>query len=198
MYQDSQALFIQPRFKLILIATVLVHLFFISYKLGGKELIISTGQITKNLSVKILLQEAVTKPVPTITQSKIKKKNKKVIKKKEKVEKLIATPSAKPKDSEVIEQAPTQNPKQAFESLIQRFVQPNYPRLALRRSITGAVVLNLFIKNDGSIEKALIAKSSGHQLLDDSALSAVKQWKFRAHEAQRITMVEKRIVYKIN
>lgn len=196
MYYSPHATAMNQRFKLILIATALIHGAVIFYKLGGDKLIFSTGEMTESLSVKVLLQQALRKPSPAIAKP-VKKPLKK---KKTLTNKKTAKPISEPEETEVAEQTPSQTPAQAFDSLILDFIQPSYPRVALRRGITGVVILNLFINNDGSMEKILVSQSSGNDLLDNSALRAAKQWKFKAlgAKSQGITVVEKRIVYKIN
>jgi len=181
------------RFKTILVITALVHAGVIFYKMGGRQLIFSTGEINKSISVRVLLEQALKKPAT---------KPKKLVKKQTKVKKKVGrTPvPVQKEETQTQELKPSQTPEQAFDSLILAFTQPNYPRLALRRGITGVVILSLFIKSDGSMERVTVAQSSGNDLLDNSALNAAKQWKFKALGPQTagLTVVQKRIVYKIN
>ena len=55
-------------------------------------------------------------------------------------------------------------------------VQPVYPELARRMNITGTVKLQVTIAADGSVKS--IRPVGGHPLLIDSAINAVKAWKF--------------------
>ena len=195
MYYAPQSTAMHQRFKLILLATALIHGAVIFYKLGGSELVFSTGEMTESLSVRVLLQQALKKPAP----STIKKKKKPVVKKLVS-QKKASTPIDEKVEPETPDQTQSQTPQQAFDSLILAFTQPSYPRLALRRGITGTVILKLYILNDGSMQKVILAQSSGNDLLDNSALSAAKQWKFKAlgSSSRNLTVVQKRIVYKIN
>jgi protein TonB len=63
--------------------------------------------------------------------------------------------------------------------LIMPAVQPQYPPLAKQAHIQGNVVLDANISKDGVIEALRVV--SGHPLLIQSALNAVKQWRFRPY-----------------
>ena len=56
--------------------------------------------------------------------------------------------------------------------------RPAYPTVAIRRGYEGNVVLNVHVLPNGRPEEVTISKSSGHKVLDDAALKAVKKWKF--------------------
>ena len=55
---------------------------------------------------------------------------------------------------------------------------PAYPLLARRRGYAGVVMLSAEILTDGSVGRVEMKKPSGYELLDRSALAAVKGWKF--------------------
>jgi len=56
--------------------------------------------------------------------------------------------------------------------------KPPYPPLAFRLKLEGKVTLMAEVGSDGRAGQVKILESSGHELLDQSALSTVKQWKF--------------------
>jgi protein TonB len=56
--------------------------------------------------------------------------------------------------------------------------KPPYPPLAFRLKLEGKVTLLAEVGSDGRAGQVKILESSGHELLDQSALSTVKQWKF--------------------
>ncbi len=56
--------------------------------------------------------------------------------------------------------------------------KPLYPREAREKGFQGEVVLKVEILSSGLVGQVEVKKSSGHEILDRSALSAVKQWKF--------------------
>ena len=55
---------------------------------------------------------------------------------------------------------------------------PDYPAIARKRGYEGTVVLEVFVKEDGTVGNLRIVQSSRHRLLDRSAVNAVKQWQF--------------------
>jgi protein TonB len=57
--------------------------------------------------------------------------------------------------------------------------KPVYPSLSRRYEEQGAVVLRVFVKADGSAGQVEIKSSSGYALLDESAKSAVQEWRFQ-------------------
>lgn len=55
---------------------------------------------------------------------------------------------------------------------------PGYPELAREQGYEGVVLVAAEILADGRVGKALVSKSSGYAILDQSAVKAVKKWKF--------------------
>lgn len=55
---------------------------------------------------------------------------------------------------------------------------PVYPLPARRRGISGRVLIRAQITADGHCQDVQIIKSSGHRILDETALAAVKKWRF--------------------
>jgi periplasmic protein TonB len=56
--------------------------------------------------------------------------------------------------------------------------KPPYPLVARRQGAEGRVVLRAQVLVDGRCAEVRIVHSSGHTLLDESALSAVRRWRF--------------------
>lgn len=56
--------------------------------------------------------------------------------------------------------------------------KPRYPDLARRAGIEGQSVVKALVDIDGSVMDVQILKSSGNQMLDESALVAARRWKF--------------------
>lgn len=56
---------------------------------------------------------------------------------------------------------------------------PEYPRRAIDRGQQGIVVVKALISKDGNPAKVTVYTSSGYDLLDRSALDAVKEWSFK-------------------
>lgn len=57
--------------------------------------------------------------------------------------------------------------------------KPVYPLLSRRQGEEGTVLLHVLVTADGTAETVRIKQSSGYPLLDESALTTVKQWRFR-------------------
>src|SRR4051812_1569740 len=57
--------------------------------------------------------------------------------------------------------------------------KPNYPPIAKTARIQGAVVLHAIISKNGAIENLQVV--SGHPMLTQAALDAVRQWKYRPY-----------------
>jgi len=62
-------------------------------------------------------------------------------------------------------------------AMLLRKVDPDYPPLAKRAHISGDVVLSAVIGADGKIENLNVV--SGHPMLAEAALNAVRQWAYR-------------------
>ena len=59
---------------------------------------------------------------------------------------------------------------------------PKYPLEARRRHVPGKGFYHLHVSYEtGEVTSVEILKSTGHRILDDSALTTLKQWKFRVH-----------------
>ncbi len=65
------------------------------------------------------------------------------------------------------------------EGLLLKKVTPQYPQIARTAHIQGAVQLSAVIGKDGSIQNLQVI--SGHPMLAQAALSAVKQWKYKPY-----------------
>jgi protein TonB len=55
---------------------------------------------------------------------------------------------------------------------------PDYPYHARRAGYQGRVVLRVAVGLDGTPRTVAVARSSGHDVLDDAALAAVRRWRF--------------------
>ena len=77
--------------------------------------------------------------------------------------------------------APVQESKPQAEDnchqLVERFVVPFYPGLALTARITGAVIVQVEIDSEGDVLEA--QPIEGHPMLCNAAQAAVRGWKFR-------------------
>lgn len=56
--------------------------------------------------------------------------------------------------------------------------KPAYPLAARRRGMQGRVLVSAHVRSDGACAEVRLHRSSGHSLLDQSALEAVRHWRF--------------------
>ncbi|MFZ5775837.1 MAG: energy transducer TonB [Thermodesulfobacteriota bacterium] len=57
---------------------------------------------------------------------------------------------------------------------------PPYPRLARRLGQEGVVLLEVAVSVSGQVDEVRIQTGSGHEVLDEAALEAVRAWRFSA------------------
>jgi TonB family protein len=58
-------------------------------------------------------------------------------------------------------------------------VLPAYPYAARDQHLEGSGLYRLNIKPDGTVDSVTILKSTGHRLLDEAAVDAFRQWRFK-------------------
>lgn len=88
---------------------------------------------------------------------------------------MIPTPS--PEDHSAVKRISV--PETAMRARLISKVDPEYPAEARERRVEGEVLLEVVVGRDGSVVEANVV--SGHPLLTDAALAAVKQWKFEPY-----------------
>ena len=90
---------------------------------------------------------------------------------------VAPTPPPLPPPPPIIKAEPIrQGGKVQAANLIHQ-VNPIYPPLARQARVQGVVVMEAVISKEGSIESLRVV--TGHPLLNQAALDAVKQWKYR-------------------
>ncbi len=57
-------------------------------------------------------------------------------------------------------------------------MRPPYPKRAREMGWEGTVVLRVEVKADGTVGAVAVQRTSGHAILDESAATAVKRWRF--------------------
>jgi protein TonB len=62
----------------------------------------------------------------------------------------------------------------AWRTKVERIGNLNYPEEAVRRGISGALLMDVAINPDGSLYSVRVLRSSGHKVLDDAATRIVK------------------------
>ena len=77
-------------------------------------------------------------------------------------------------------QASTSGEAQSTTSVgVLRSVHPIYPRIAKKSGWEGTVLVRVTVEKNGRASKVDVSRSSGHKVLDDAALKAIKRWTFR-------------------
>lgn len=59
-----------------------------------------------------------------------------------------------------------------------------YPRIARKRGLQGKVLVEVWLDEKGNQVKQVLLESSGHKVLDQQALSTIKEWRFSQQVAQ--------------
>ena len=67
--------------------------------------------------------------------------------------------------------------------------KPRYPDQLRQRGIEGQVLVRLTVSAAGSVESASVARSSGHELLDQEARATVLRWRFQPLEAPKVAQL---------
>lgn len=57
--------------------------------------------------------------------------------------------------------------------------KPQYPRFAQLRRFQGTAILDFYVDQEGQVKKIRVIQSSGYASLDNSAIAAVKKWRFK-------------------
>ncbi len=60
-----------------------------------------------------------------------------------------------------------------------RSVHPVYPLIAKKSGWEGTVLVRVTVEPNGRASKVVVSRSSGHTVLDDAAIQALKRWTFR-------------------
>ncbi len=91
----------------------------------------------------------------------------------------IKTEPEKPAAPSVSSEAPAQTFVEAnFKANYLLNPKPEYPTIAKSRGWQGKVMLRVQVSSEGTVSNISVETSSGHEMLDDSALQAVNKWKF--------------------
>ena len=170
------------------------HLALLTYKFLDHDNSFVHGTKTTSIAVRLKTYDTPkdkAQLTPPLKKKVIKKKVKKAKSTIAKAKKENKTSDKKPKET---------NLSKSIDSIITNYVKPIYPRIALRRGITGEVVLALWVKGNGALEKLIVEKSSGNDSLDKSALIAAKTWKFKEFSSNfsKTFKFKKKIVYSLN
>ena len=65
---------------------------------------------------------------------------------------------------------------------------PVIPPEAKAKQLSGSGTILVHVRPDGTVERAEVARSSGHKILDDAALAAFSQWQFTPARLSKVTI----------
>lgn len=146
--------------------------------------------VKKTVEKPIVKKEAIKKkpvekkPKPVKKPQTSKPVAKKDPQPKEKVEKKVAkepVPQQKATPTEQSKGATSQPVMIDQPAFVSQPVQPRYPRSARKRGIEGVALYEVWLDENGNQVKQVLIESSGAEMLDVSALRAIKQWQFSPH-----------------
>lgn len=133
----------------------------------------------------------VKKPKPTPPKEKTKAEIKKPVVKEEKSDPQTQANSAPVKDAAhknpvagTKANSDSKRSESGKVSLARAFAaylnnpKPHYPSIARSRHWEGLVLLRVYVTPDGRCGNLNVARSSGHDALDESAVAAVRNWRF--------------------
>jgi protein TonB len=63
---------------------------------------------------------------------------------------------------------------ESWRAKVERVGNLNYPEEAKRRHLNGSLVLDVVLRQDGSVKDVMVVRPSGHKLLDDAAVRIVQ------------------------
>lgn len=167
-----------------------LHLIILSVALPKRPIVLTSFN---QESVNVRIKQRAQTPVEKLEEKKVKDPIKQVSIPLEKVLDV--------KEEHSKEDSPLESVAQVleFEETIQSAPPPHYPLLARRRGQEGTVVLEIKVKKEGDPLEVSIVRSSGYDLLDHAAQSAVMRWRFRPlQHLNDFYFVQKSIEFRLN
>jgi TonB family protein len=186
-------------FNLVLLGKKDPFLFIMSVSAAGHILFLGLGKILEQERPEFSIKQALTSVevhlirekelsdlvVDPIAQNLKPEISKTEIKPQEKVL-TQDSPIAATRPIEEIDERPLAvSPSEEFQGVISEAKPlehanpaPVYPQIARRRGWEGTVYLRIFVDEQGAPENIKIHQSSGHDVLDQSALHTVSKWMF--------------------
>ncbi|MEX0451662.1 energy transducer TonB [Spiribacter sp. 218] len=67
---------------------------------------------------------------------------------------------------------------------------PPYPPEAYFDQLSGTVLLRVLVNTEGGVAEVQIKQSSGHSILDESALTTVRDWTFRPARDEGVAVAQ--------
>ena len=86
----------------------------------------------------------------------------------------------------------------SFNKSIFKNASPKYPLVALRKGWQGKVLISVLVSANGSTQKVTVLGPSPFKVLDQSAVRAAMNWKFKPDLVGKAYLVKKEVIFKIN
>ena len=120
----------------------------------------------------------------------------------EAVAEVTPSPSCEPKTDAVEAEQPAPDPAfggvQASTTPVSTYApEPRYPKAAIRRGYQGVVILRVLVRGDGQVEEVEVETSSGHAVLDRSAIKGVKKWRFSTSATQGSSWITQPVRFEL-
>jgi protein TonB len=87
-----------------------------------------------------------------------------------------ARPAPPPSPPPILRREPVRRSTGIQESKLIKRVDPVYPQIAIHARVSGVVILDVRVDEEGNVESIRVL--SGHPLLNEAAVSSVRQWKY--------------------
>ncbi len=92
----------------------------------------------------------------------------------------IEVPVEEPPVATTTDVAPQEPTISDAELAVQRRIEPIYPPASRRAGEEGTVTVRVLVSERGRAEEVQVQQSSGHQRLDEAAVTAIRKWSFAA------------------
>ena len=103
------------------------------------------------------------------------------------------------KDKIVVKPQPSIHPDNRRDALIR--IDPKYPRSALRKGVSGWVLVSYAINQRGGTEDIQVVDSSPKGYFENSATAAMARWKYKPHIQEqkpvKLSGLQELIVYTV-
>lgn len=138
--------------------------------------LVSSKFVKSNQLKKVVNLKKIIEPDFSVTNSKESKEqiyiHKNQPEKSELAQQLSETKITQTDTKSVLQQSSFELPSYRFSP------KPEYPVIAKKRGYEGEIVIDVFVLENGNVGELKLFKASGYKVLDNSAISAVRKWKF--------------------
>lgn len=169
-------------------ASVLLHALILFTVFSPLHTMHSSKSASRSMSVHV---SNVVTPTPTKTRTQPKTTTAK--------KEIAASQETLPLPSHSVEEVSPTGPTMVADAHTEYAPAPDYPRMAKLRGLFGVVALRLEVNGQGLPMHVSVIKSSGHDILDQAALEALKRWRFTPtdHSTELAFYTEKTVEFRL-